>query len=425
MVRVSPGLAAGLVVVLAGSSAAGATFQKLTDTSLVAPDKQPIFTIAQPQLAGNRVIFMGATSTPSVYIFSQTTTAGSKPLALVSNKTKVPGGVGTFTGNQSGYFSAFESPACPPPVIGTTKAVFIGRDSKGNAGIYSVPLTGGAVAKLVDFNTKIPGGPVTAQKYTKFNSDYSFCNLSISGETVAFDAGGSGVYTVQTNGTKLTRIADANTPATGPDFKVDGYAQPNIKGTTITYVGSTVFGPYGIFVGTPTAAHVRSFTTSKPEFAQFTYPTTEANGVLFSAKLPNSGQGLFNVPATGSDTTVRVVDTTLKPPKGTPGTKYSNFGSNVTSGDGWTPVGSKLAVFAATTTDGTNSYAGLFSRCNVTFSKLLAQNEKLGGVEVTAVSGVNYLAPVMAGGKVTGYKGALLIGGFRYAAVYTMTIPAC
>jgi hypothetical protein len=422
MVRAMPGLTAALVVALAGTSAIGATFQKLADTSLIAPDKQVIFTMAQPQLAGNRVIFMGATSTPNVYIFSQATTAGSKPLAIVSNRSRVPGGVGTFTGNDTGYFSAFESPACPPPVIGATKAVFIGRDAKGNAGIYSVPLTGGKVVKLVDYNTAIPGGKVGS--YTKFNVNYSFCNLSVSGETVAFDAGGGGVYTVQTNGTKLTRIANENTPATGPDFQVNGYAQPNIKGSTVTYVGSTVFGPYAIFVDAPKIANARAIATTNPEFAQFVYPTTEANGIVFSAKLPNQNQGLFNVPV-GGGKAVKVVDLNVKLPKGTPGTKYSDFGSANSAGDAWTPVGSKLTVYAAETTDGTNSYAGLFSRCNVTFSKLLAQNDKLGGMEVFPASGVNYLEPVMARGKVTGYKAALLVGAFRYAAIYTMTIPAC
>ena len=289
MVKALPGIAAGLVGILVGSSAIGATFHKLADTSLIAPDKQTIFTLAQPQLAGDKVVFMGATSTPNVYIFTESTVSG-KPLAIVSNRTKVPGGVGTFTGNDTGYFSAFESPNCPPPVIGTTKVVFIGRDAKSNAGIYSVPITGGQVVKLVDFNTPIPGGKVGS--YTKFNVNYSFCNLSISGETVAFDGGGGGVYTVKTDGTKLTRIANENTPATSPPFVVNGYAQPSIKGFEITYVGSTVFGPYAIFVGAPKISNARAIATSNPQFNQFSYPTLEGNGILFSAKLPNQNQGL-------------------------------------------------------------------------------------------------------------------------------------
>jgi hypothetical protein len=185
-----------------------------------------------------------------------------------------------------------------------------------------------------------------------------------------------------------------------------------------------VFGPYAIFVGAPKIANARSIATSSPQFNQFTYPTLESNGIVFSAKLPNQNQGLFNVPATGGKA-VKVVDLTIKLPKGTPGTKYSDFGSANSTGYAWTPVGAKLAVFAAETTDGTNSYAGLFSRCNFAFSKLLAQNDKLGGMEVFPASGVNYLAPVLAGGKVTGYRGALLVGAFRYAAIYTITIPAC
>jgi hypothetical protein len=420
MVKALPGIVAGLVIVLAGASAVGATFKKLADTSLIAPDKQPIFTLAQPQMAGDKVVFMGATGTPNVYIFTEST-AGGKPLVIVSNHTKVPGGVGTFTGNDTGYFSAFESPNCPPPVIGSTKVVFIGRDTKSNAGIYSVPIAGGKVVKLVDFNTSIPGGKVGS--YTKFNVNYSFCNLSISGETVAFDGGGGGVYTVQTDGTKLTRIANENTPATSPPFTVNGYAQPHIRGSVVTYVGSTVFGPYAIFVGAPRISNARSIATSNPQFNQFSYPTLEGDGILFSAKLPNQNQGLFNVLETGGKS-VKVVDLATKLPKGTPGKTFSSIGSQ-SANDGWTPVGTKLNVFAAETTDGSNSFQGLFSRCNTTLTKLIAQNDKLGGMQLTSVSGVNYLAPILSAGKVTSYKGAVVIGSFRYAAIYTVTIPAC
>ena len=420
MVKALTSIGAAVVLVLVGGSAIGATFQKLADTTLIAPDKQTIFTLSQPQLYGNNVTFMGATGTPNVYIYTQSATGG-KPLAIVSNHTKVPSGVGTFTGNDTGYFSAFESPNCPPPVIGDTKVVFIGRDQNSNAGIYSVPIGGGTVVKLVNFNTLIPGGKVGS--YTKFNVNYSFCNLSISGETVAFDGGLGGVYTVQTDGTKLTRVANENTPATNPPFMVNGYAQPHISHIGITYVGSTVFGPYAIFVGAPKIGNARAIATSTPVFNQFSYPNLEGNGILFSAKLPNQNQGLFNVPETGGKA-VRVVDLTTKLPAGTPGKTFSSIGSQ-SGNDAWTPVGTGLDVFAAETTDGTNSFQGLFKRCNLSLVKLLAQNDTLGGMQLSSVSGINYLSPILSGSKVTAYKGALLVSSFRYAAIYTATILPC
>lgn len=418
MVKAFRSIAVGALVALTFSPAFATTYKKLADTSLIGPDKQPVFTLAPPQMAGNQVIFMGATGTPSVYLYVVPASGGT-PKVLVSNTTKVPAGSGTFTGSQAGYFSAFEPPNCAPPVAGATKAVFVGRDAAGSEGIYSVPLTGGAVKKLANYNTLIPGEPV--QGYKKFNVNYSFCNLSVSGETVVFDTG-AGVYSVQTDGTGLKRIADPNTPAKFPPFEVNGFAQPNIKGSQITYIGSTVFGPYAVFVGAPRPANARVLATTKPEFAEFTYPVLEDGRILFSAKLANSNQGLFSVPAAGGDRT-KVVDLNTKIPPTAPGTSFSAVGSNNTS-IGWTPVGG-ADVFAAQTTDGTNSYEGLFSRCNAKITKILAQNDKLGGIQVQPASGINFMKPVGSGGKVTGYEGVFLVGGFRYAAIYTVTIPSC
>ena len=66
------GAAACLVFALAASPAAAKkpVFDKLFDTSFAAPDGQLIFTIDRPAMAGKTVAFIGATSTPSVYLFS-------------------------------------------------------------------------------------------------------------------------------------------------------------------------------------------------------------------------------------------------------------------------------------------------------------------------------------------------------------------
>ncbi len=402
-----------LALAAAPAFAGGVTFNKLVDTSFVAPDGQVVFTMDRPQMQNGTITFIGATSEPDVYLFSLPV-AGGTPIALVSNKTKVPGGVGKFSGSQYGYFTAFEPPTCAPPAVGTKSVVFVGRDAASNEGVYSVPSTGGKVKKLVDYKTPIPGGPVNG--YVNFNVNYSFCNLSVSGDTVVFDAGGGGVYSVDTNGKHLTRIADPNTPAIIDTFEVNGFAQPSISGKRITYIGSTVFGPYAVFVGAPEPANAIVLAVSG-QFDGLNYPIISGKDIRFAAHLAFPDQGLFGVSATGGKSKM-IMDFGSKLPKGTPGTSFNQIGSS-SNNENWIPAGD-LSVFAAGTTDGTASYPGLFKACGAKLSKVLTQGDTLDGVEVGPGAGISNLATVDSG-----YLGAILVTGFRYAAIYTVTIPGC
>ncbi len=400
------------------SGASADTFHKLADTTLVAPDGLTVFTLAPPQQNAGTVVFMAATGTPNAYIYSIPASGGT-PTALVSLQTKVPGGTGTFTGNQAGYFSAFSAPNCPPPVVGAKSAVFVGNDSAGNRGIYSVPLKGGKVVKLVDYNTPIPGGPVLGN--ANFNNSYSFCNISVSGNTVVFDGGSGGVYSVLTDGQGLTRIADPNTPITIPPFTVNGFSQPSISHGQITYVGSTVFGPYAILVGTPAVGHAIALATSSPPFAEFTYPTIGSGNIIFSAQLTSPNKGLFHVSASGG-TITDLVDMNSKLPPGTPGTSFSNVGGP-DANDGWAADGG-IDIFGAQTTDGTNTYGGLFTSCKRKLGKLLTQGDLLDGHIVTPQSGISNLTATKTAGA-TSHAGAILVSDGRYVAVYEATVPGC
>lgn len=392
----------------------GIAFQKLIDSSFVAPDGQLLFTLERPQMQGGTVAFIGATSTPDSYLFAVPATGG-KPTVLASNHTKVPDGVGKFTASFYGYFTAFEPPGCASPAIGSKSVVFVGRDAAGNEGVYSVPAGGGNVVKLADYKTPIPGGPVNG--YTNFNVSYSFCNISLSGDTVVFDAGGDGVYSVGTDGKNIARIADPNTPAVIDAFEVNGFAQPSISGKQIAYIGSTVFGPYAIFVGAPKPRNALVVAT-RNVFDNFSYPENSSQDIDFAAHLKSPDEGLFRVAASGGNTT-KIMNLNTKIPKGTPGTSFSGIGST-SNGENWFPAGS-LDVFAAQTTDGTNNYAGLFSVCEGgKLAKVLTQGDVLDGVDVQPGAGISNLVAVAGG-----YQGAIVVTGDRYAAIYTLTIPGC
>ena len=413
------GVAACAMLALAATPSAaksGPVFTKLMDTSFVAPDGQLIFTIDRPQMAGTTVAYIGATSTPHTYLFAADA-GGGTPEVLVRDGDKVPGGTGGFTGSQFGYFTAFEAPGCASPVVGAGSVVFVGRDAAGDEGVYSVPKGGGKIVKLANYRTAIPGGPVGG--YTTFNVNYSFCNLSISGNTVAFDAGNSGVYEVDTDGKNLARIADANTPATIHTFQVAQYLQPSISGKNIAYIGATVFGPYAVFDGPPDLAHAL-VVARRDKFDGLAYPVLSGKDIDFSAHLVFPNQGVYRAEVNGGKS-VKIMDYNTKVPKGAPGTSFSSVGS-LSNGANWSPDGT-LNVVAASTTDGTNVYPGLFSSCKTnTLSKILTQGDTLDGVEdVGPGAGISNLV----GQKDGSALGAILVAGFRYAAIYTVNLPGC
>lgn len=394
----------------------GPVFTKLLDTSYVAPDGQLIFTLDRPAMAGTSVAFIGATSTPSTYLFTMSTDA-QKPKIVADNNTPVPDGVGNFTGSLLGYFTIFEPPGCSSPAVGSKDVVFVGRDAAGNEGVYSVPIRGGKVRMLADYNTPIPGGPV--EGYTNFNVSYSFCNVSVSGTTVVFDAGNAGVYQVSTAGKNLKRIADPNTPATVHTFNVDQYFQPVISGKKIAFVGATVFGPYAIFDSVPNQAHVVAL-AKRDKFDGLAYPVISGKDIDFSVHLVFPNQGIYRVESDSGKPT-KIMDYNTKVPANTPGTSFNAIGST-SNGQNWSPAGS-LNVMAASTTDGSANYAGLFSSCKANkLTKILTQGDTLDGVsDVFPGAGISNLIAQDDGS----YLGAILVGGFRYAAIYTVNVPGC
>jgi hypothetical protein len=409
------------MALLPAVAAAGTTFRKIAETGFIAKDKAPIFIWSQPQIGGTHVVFLGATGTPNAYIFTAPA-GGGTVTTVVDEHTAVPGGVGTFTGSFAGYFTAFAPPNCPPPVVGTSSVVFVGRDSAGNEGLYSVPVLGGKIVKLADRNTPIPGGAVLGIK--TFNASYSFCNISISGSEVVFDAGESGVYGVKTDGTHLTRIADHNTPVTIPPFPVNSFAQPSITGTEVAYIGSTKLGPHGVYVGPTTGlGKAVAIATTKPPFDEFVYPNLAGTSLLYEAALTSPNQGLFEV-ATAGGASSKVVDLASPLPAGTPGKEFYDIGSS-NAYDGWARAGA-LTVFHAETTNAAKSvvYQGLFSACHGKLGKILADGDLLGGMPISPVDGVSNLLPAVVG-TTASELAAIRVTSGRYQAIYVATLPAC
>lgn len=397
----------------AAPATAGTSFVKIIDTTFVAPDGKTITAFSEPQASANMIVFMGATATPNTYLYAVPVTGGT-PVLLASTLSKVPSGMGHFTPSAHGPFTAFEPPTCPPPGVGKTSAVFVGRDAGGNEGLYSVPLKGGHIVPMINHKTPIPGGPVAGSGATTFGPDYPICNISVSSELLVFDAGLAGVYAIKTDGSKLKRIADPNTPTSGSGASTK-YLQPSLSVQTAAYVGATTSGPAAIFSGAADALGKPITDATAGSYDMFAYPFVSASRIVYAAKLADDGAGLFSIATTGGKPTM-LMDLATKVPAGTPGTSFSQIGTPY-GYLGWSLYGA-VTMFAASTTDGTTTYPGLFATCNGKLEKLLVAGQTVNGEAVTSVGGISSLAASTSVGVTTTY-GATLVGGANgYGAIY-------
>src|SRR3954469_22655999 len=100
------------------------------------------------RIDGDTVVFTNFTNTASDSIWSWRYGVFEK---LVSTSTPIPGGGGDFAGFDAGPF-------VQPGVLRNGIVLFRAVDGSDNAGFYTVPITGGAIARIVDTGTAIPGG---------------------------------------------------------------------------------------------------------------------------------------------------------------------------------------------------------------------------------------------------------------------------
>ena len=147
---------------------------------------------------------------------------------LVGTSTAVPGGAGNF--------SKFEL----RPIVKNGIVLFIGFDGNSRPGLYTVPAAGGAVARIADTNTAIPGASVSFTGFDRagFHHDGSIAIFTARGQGVA------GVYSVRLDGGPVVRVADSNTPVNSSTcdlFPVQTYSKPSISNGQLAFLGQTTF----------------------------------------------------------------------------------------------------------------------------------------------------------------------------------------
>ena len=159
---------------------------KLADVTTAIPDGTGNFTSFFPQLSTHggeaAVLAAGSGGQQGIYRLSQ-----GPPIKVADLNTAIPEGTGNFT-----------SFPLASPAISSGNVAFVGNGSAGQQGVYR-GMTGPPI-KLADLNTAIPGG---SGNFTSFLVQGPPIAPAISGENVAFIAGGSGgqqgVYRVLAN----------------------------------------------------------------------------------------------------------------------------------------------------------------------------------------------------------------------------------
>jgi uncharacterized protein (TIGR03437 family) len=152
----------------------------LVSPSTPGPDGKGNFTFcggsSYPSLEASTLVFV-AGNCDSLWAMNVDT---GPFLKLADTTTPAPGGSGTFAGFYENNNTAWSNAA----QIRNGTVIFFATDATGGAGLYSVPATGGAVARVANYLTADPTGS------NRFSTGNVFDAVSFDGTRVAFDSNG-------------------------------------------------------------------------------------------------------------------------------------------------------------------------------------------------------------------------------------------
>jgi hypothetical protein len=198
------------------------------------PDGAGSFFAWHARVDGDTVVFTAFLNSQSESIWSWRYGVFTK---LVSTSTPIPGGKGNFAQFD---VSAFVQ----PPVLRNGTVLFRATDSNGNPGFYTVPITGGAVSRVVDTATGIPG---TGSSFDTINDN----QFGTDGQSVVFSGGNAGdnyggVFKIAADGSgTLTVLASSGDPVNSNacGFPVNDFGLPAIDDDHVVAYGQTVLDP--------------------------------------------------------------------------------------------------------------------------------------------------------------------------------------
>lgn len=309
----------------------------LTNGVTMRPDGAGTFFTWHGRIDGDTVVFTAFLNSQSESIWRWRYGVFTK---LVSTATPIPGGGGTFAQFDASAF-------VQPPVLRNGTVLFRAIDADGDPGFYTVPIGAGAVSRIADTSTMIPG---TATPFDTLRDD----QFGTDGTFVVFSGGNSsanvaGVYKLAANGSgALTVTADSTGPVNSDAcaFPVNSFGLPAIDADHVVSYGQTLLDPstgfnalYADVVdGFTTACNDPSFPGPYPNNAnadqglpgdasptshlRISAPLVAGNTVLFVARNGNSFGGLYSVPfgdaGAGGGPLTTLVDSTTNLPGTSP-----------------------------------------------------------------------------------------------------------
>ena len=288
--------------------------------------------------------------------------------SIADSNTAIPGGEGTFLG-----FFASASGGSDGTVA------FWGFGSSEQGGLYTG--NGGAVTKVVDLNTPIPGGEGNFELFAGFPS--------IDGPDVVFTSTGPmgappwSVYKMSGNG-PIEVVADENTPAPGGAENFMGALMPRTSGGDVAFTGILSGVRWGIYVeANGEISTVADTDTVRPggsqKFAILGYPDISGANIVFGGAWwtgQDFGEGVYS--NVGGDLNIVAdIGTDIPGGNGTFGGFVFNdiFGLSISGDDvafrGWGPgqmgiythIAGTLGVVADLNTpvpDGSGDFTGLY-----------------------------------------------------------------
>ncbi|MFQ4143106.1 hypothetical protein [Chlorogloeopsis sp. ULAP02] len=232
-----------------------------------------------PSISGSNVAFKGyeyvRPGNFSEVIYTKTGVDGAL-IKIADTNTPIPGGKGNFTRLENISLSG-------------SNVVFWGSDSDRRGGIYTNTGVDGALVKIADTNTPIPGIPLGKGNFV------SVYHPSISGNNVVFAAKEThthhGIYANTGIGGALIEIADANTPGLFGNSSFNYLRNPSIDGRNVVFSTYST-GKRGVYTNTVIdGVLVKIADTSTPipdsdgNFSYFSSPTISGNNVAFYVRV--------------------------------------------------------------------------------------------------------------------------------------------
>jgi uncharacterized protein (TIGR03437 family) len=215
-------------------------FVKIADDRTPRPDGRGNFVLSNatsPAIEGPHIVFRTFQAQASLWSFDLNTSSFMK---LADITSPAPGGTGNFVD-----FSPLDS----NPLVSGGTVVFLAHDSRTQGrsqGLYSVPVTGGPIRLIANYNTRVPGGGQISYIDEGFRAPFGA--FGVNAGKVVFSAtlvdGNLGVYTANLDGSDLRLIADRNVQfPVGPVFDVVVWQNPWIWRGNVALYGQTIQDP--------------------------------------------------------------------------------------------------------------------------------------------------------------------------------------